>query len=518
MLHIHRAERADALVEALGAAPRRPARRPVRARGHRRPDPRHGALADAADVGEPRRHARPRRRHLRERRVPVPAPARRATRSPPRRASTPSGPVVAGSAPCGRCSRSSASASTSRGCAASRATSATRTTPTAARAASRPSATSPSCSTATRCTGRRWCAAGRAASDLPDEAAWQAELWRRLRERLGQPSPAERLEPACERLRAEPALVDLPRAPLALRPHAAAGRPPRRSCARSPPAATSTSSSCTRRPRCGRRSREPRRRCVRRADDDHRRARRATGCSPPGARTRARCSSCSAPHEHVDHHHPVELAERHAPRRLQADVRADRRPPGPAPDARRRSTRTTAASRSTPATAAPARSRSCATRSSPARRGRHARAARRDRHVPGHRDVRAADPGDVRRGRGGRGRRARAAADELRPTDLRVRLADRSLRQTNPVLGVVARLLDLAGQPPDRLARCSTSPTASRSAAASGSTTTTSRASSDWVADSGIRWGLDAAHRAPFKLEDLTAGTWRRASTACWSA
>ena len=32
----------------------------------------------------------------------------------------------------------------------------------------------------------------------------------------------------------------------------------------------------------------------------------------------------------------------------------------------------------------------------------------------------------------------------------------------------------------------------------------------DWVADSGIRWGLDAAHRAPYKLADLTAGTWKR--------
>ena len=39
-----------------------------------------------------------------------------------------------------------------------------------------------------------------------------------------------------------------------------------------------------------------------------------------------------------------------------------------------------------------------------------------------------------------------------RPPDLRVRLADRSLRQTNPVLGVVARLLELAGPAADRLA------------------------------------------------------------------
>jgi exodeoxyribonuclease V gamma subunit len=31
----------------------------------------------------------------------------------------------------------------------------------------------------------------------------------------------------------------------------------------------------------------------------------------------------------------------------------------------------------------------------------------------------------------------------------------------------------------------------------------------DWVGASGIRWGLDAAHRAPFKLDALAAGTWR---------
>ena len=35
-------------------------------------------------------------------------------------------------------------------------------------------------------------------------------MWRRLRERIGEPSPAERLDDACARLRAEPALVDLP--------------------------------------------------------------------------------------------------------------------------------------------------------------------------------------------------------------------------------------------------------------------------------------------------------------------
>jgi exodeoxyribonuclease V gamma subunit len=43
-----------------------------------------------------------------------------------------------------------------------------------------------------------------------DGDGWQPELWRRLRDRIGEPSPAERLSDACARLRAEPALADLP--------------------------------------------------------------------------------------------------------------------------------------------------------------------------------------------------------------------------------------------------------------------------------------------------------------------
>ncbi|OOL29161.1 exodeoxyribonuclease V subunit gamma, partial [Rhodococcus rhodochrous] len=46
--------------------------------------------------------------------------------------------------------------------------------------------------------------------DLADHLGWQARLWRRLRERIGDDSPAERLTAACARLRAEPALVDWP--------------------------------------------------------------------------------------------------------------------------------------------------------------------------------------------------------------------------------------------------------------------------------------------------------------------
>ncbi|GAB2729313.1 exodeoxyribonuclease V subunit gamma [Nocardia thraciensis] len=47
-------------------------------------------------------------------------------------------------------------------------------------------------------------------SPLPEDLGWQPELWRRLRAEIDSPSPAERLESACARLRSEPSTVDLP--------------------------------------------------------------------------------------------------------------------------------------------------------------------------------------------------------------------------------------------------------------------------------------------------------------------
>ena len=99
-------------------------------------------------------------------------------------------------------------------------------------------------------------------------------------------------------------------------------------------------------------------------------------------------------------------------------------------------------------------------------------------------------------------------AEDLRRVDLRVRLADRSLRQTNPVLGVVAQLIDLAEQ---RL-------TASQMLDLAGSEPVRARFRfddddiariQDWIVESGIRWGLDASHRGEYKLEAIPAGTWR---------
>ena len=45
---------------------------------------------------------------------------------------------------------------------------------------------------------------------LPAGAAWQAELWRRLRARIGIPGPAERRARACARVAEDPAVLELP--------------------------------------------------------------------------------------------------------------------------------------------------------------------------------------------------------------------------------------------------------------------------------------------------------------------
>jgi exodeoxyribonuclease V gamma subunit len=94
------------------------------------------------------------------------------------------------------------------------------------------------------------------------------------------------------------------------------------------------------------------------------------------------------------------------------------------------------------------------------------------------------------------------------PPDLRVRLADRSLRQTNPVLGVVARLIELAGE---RLTASQVLDLADREPVRRrfGLDDEDIARMEEWVRASGIRWGLDAAHRAPFKLDQLPSGTWR---------
>jgi exodeoxyribonuclease V gamma subunit len=97
---------------------------------------------------------------------------------------------------------------------------------------------------------------------------------------------------------------------------------------------------------------------------------------------------------------------------------------------------------------------------------------------------------------------------DLRPPDLRVRLADRSLRQTNAVLGVVARLLELAEErlTVSQLLDFADQEPVRRRFRLDDDELGRIR---DWATASGVRWGLDAAHRSPFRLEALAAGTWR---------
>ncbi|WP_344025335.1 exodeoxyribonuclease V subunit gamma [Pseudonocardia kongjuensis] len=110
---------------------------------------------------------------------------------------------------------------------------------------------------------------------------------------------------------------------------------------------------------------------------------------------------------------------------------------------------------------------------------------------------------------GAAGEGAGPSRDELHPGHLlRVRLADRALRQANPLLGTVSTLLELAGS---RL-------TASQvlDLIASGPVRRRFRLDDDaleriseLVTAAGVRWGLDAAHRAPYRLDGIEQNTWR---------
>jgi exodeoxyribonuclease V gamma subunit len=96
--------------------------------------------------------------------------------------------------------------------------------------------------------------------------------------------------------------------------------------------------------------------------------------------------------------------------------------------------------------------------------------------------------------------------DDDRPR-LRVRLADRALRETNPVLGVVARLLELTAA---RVTASEVLDLADREPVRRRFRIGTDDMSrlEEWVAATGARWGLDAAHRAPYGLQEVAQGTW----------
>ena len=349
---------------------------------------------------------------------------------------------------------------------------------------------------------------------LPPGAIWQAELWRRLRAAIAIPSPAERLDPACARLRDAPEIVGLParlslfgltRLPAsyvqALSAIAAA-RDVHLFVLHPSPALWQAVSEWHA-------SAGP---IVIRSQDTS-----ADLCANRllaswGVDSRELQLVIGATGEYADHHHGLdEDGDDTLLRRIQTDVRSNRPPPGvPLPGQPDERLLLRPGDRSVEI-------HSC---HGPARQVEVLREAllhllQEDTTLE-PRDIIVMCP-DIETFapliQATFGSIEAYDADEVptaevRRTDLRVRLADRSLRQTNPVLGVIAQLVDLAEQ---RLTASQVLDLADREPVRRRFRFDDDSLAriQDWVAKSGIRWGLDAAHRHDYKLDAITAGTWR---------
>ena len=278
-------------------------------------------------------------------------------------------------------------------------------------------------------------------SPLDADLRWQAELWRRLRahdrRRRARPSGSTSVSPA---LRADPALVDLPErlslfGPTRLtagpaRSARRAGRAPRRAPLAAAPVPGLWQRVADGRGRSG----------ARRTGATTRRSTLPdTRCSPPGPRRpRAAAAAAAAPARRRRRTTPVARTPDTLLGRLQRDLRDDR-----------------VAGRRPRCSAADDRSRPGARLPRPAPAGRGAARGRRSACSPTtRRSSRATCSSCARTSRRSRrsSRRRSGSIDErrttprTRATGSRVRLADRALRQTNP-------LLDVARP------RCSSSPT-----------------------------------------------------------
>jgi exodeoxyribonuclease V gamma subunit len=355
---------------------------------------------------------------------------------------------------------------------------------------------------------RRW------ANDVvgDDEALWQVRLWQLLRERIGEASPAERLEDACRRLRQEPerltlpprvslfGLTRLPASYLDVLEAVGGGREVHLFLLHPSPALWEKLE-----PTVG-----PTSRSLLRAEDP-------TAGMPDhpllqswgrDAREMQLVLGSAVPHGESVPATP-RRAESTLLQQIQDDIRADRKPVGSAGrgdgdgvDMR-------------PLLAADddsIRIHSCHGR------GRQVEVLR-DTVLHLLEDDRTLEPRDIivmcpdieafapliQATFGGRG--LEGDSDDPQRT-LEIRLADRALRQTNPVMGVLAELLelssaritvtevlDLAGRDPVRRRFRFSDADFHRL--------------EEWVNGAFVRWGFDAAHRASFQLEGIAANTWQ---------
>ena len=341
--------------------------------------------------------------------------------------------------------------------------------------------------------------------------AWQAELWRHLRERLGVPSPAERLSDACGALRSSPDLIGLPprvslfgltRLPaghLAVLEALAHARDVHLFLLHPSPALWERL-----------RTQPP---VERRADDETVALTQHRLLASWGQDSREMQLVLAGAGAAEEHHHPVEAREDTLLARIQGDIRADRTPAGvPRRDEPDRRLELAEDDRSVQVHACHGRARQVE--------------VLRDALLHELEEDPTLEPRDIivmcpdieefaplvhatfGAGEVSDGDELDPLPDDVRPPDLRVRLADRSLRQTNPVLGVVGALIDLAAQ---RLTASEVLDLADREPVRRRFRLDDDDLAriEDWVAGSGIRWGLDAEHRAPYKLDELPAGTWR---------
>jgi exodeoxyribonuclease V gamma subunit len=91
---------------------------------------------------------------------------------------------------------------------------------------------------------------------------------------------------------------------------------------------------------------------------------------------------------------------------------------------------------------------------------------------------------------------------------LRVRIADRALRQTNGLLAVLAQLLELGTSrtTASQVLDLASSPAARQRFGFDDEEVERLRT---WVVRAGVRWGLDDEHRRTWQLGDVEQGTWR---------
>jgi exodeoxyribonuclease V gamma subunit len=346
---------------------------------------------------------------------------------------------------------------------------------------------------------------------------WQPELWRRLRDRIGEPSPAERLSDACTRLRADSTLVELParislfgltRFPASYLDvlHALSAERDVHLLLLHPSADLwARIASFTRDAEA----------IVRRAEDTTAELPQNPLLASWGQDAREMQLVLGSGRDGVVVHDHIRVAGSPPTLlgRIQADVRADRAPPGlPLPGAEDERALLESDDRSLQVHACHGRARQVE--------------VVRDAILHLLADDPTLEPRDIVvmcpdievfapliHATFGMGISA-ADDEDLFPesatprVDLHVRLADRSLRQTNVVLGVVAQLLEVAG---GRL-------TASQVLDLAGRAPVRRRFHLDdddlariaqWARDSGVRWGLDAKQRASYRLDRVAANTWQ---------